>query len=193
MRRVNEPPSSRWPFGTNAKKAARARLRDLMGRERLRAQAHIGIIRKSEPKASADRLANVMLERWVKAAAVEGGITGAIGFAGVPINLLVFTYMQVAVVVSIAEAYDTPLEGEPGEDALIEVIGRAHGIEDVLRSTPRVLGALARVYAVRHGFGSLGRLVPLIASPIAAKINERDMQRLGFEAQRRFGNVVRID
>jgi len=164
-----------------------------MARERHRARVHISWIRRNEPSASSDRLANIMLQRWVRAAAVEGGLTGAIGFAGVPINLLLVTYMQIAVVVSIAEAYDTPLEGEPGEDALLDVLGRAHGIEDILRSTPRVLGALAKALALRHGFGTLGRLVPLVASPIAAKLNERDMKRLGFEAQRRFGNVVRID
>ena len=134
-----------------------------------------------------------MLVRWVKVAAIEGGLTGAIGFVGVPLNLLLFAYCQIALVVSTAEAYDTPLEGQAGEDALLSVIGRAHGTEDLLRSSPRVLGALAKMFALRHGFSTLGRLVPVVASPIAARLNEREMKRLGHEAQRRFGNVVRIN
>lgn len=180
-------------LGVNLKTAARARLRDLIANERQRARWHIGLIRQNEPSASQDRVAGVLVDRWKRVASVEGGVTGAMGLFGIPINLLLFTYCQIALVVSVAEAYDTPLEGAPGEDALLEVLGKAHGIEDVLRSTPRVLGALARAFALKHGFGALGRVVPIVASPIAAKLNERDMQRLGFEAQRRFGQVFRIE
>lgn len=180
----------RW---RNAKEAASQRLRDLVQQERRRAQAHIAFIRRGEPQASQDRVALVMLERWKKVAAVEGGVTGALGFLGIPINLLLFVYFQIALVVSIAEAYDTPLEGDAGEDALLGVLGRAHGIEDVLRSSPRVLGAIAKAIALKYGFGALGRIVPLIASPIAARLNEKDMEKLGNEALRRFGKVVRLD
>src|SRR5262249_30237764 len=123
---------------------------------------------------------------------VEGGLTGALGLFGVPLNMLAFTYLEVALIVSVAEAYDVALDGEAGEEALLGVLGRAHGIEDVLRSTPRVLGSIARTIALRHGFATLGRLVPLIASPIAARLNKTAMDRTATEALRRFGNVVRI-
>lgn len=194
MRRINEEPSTGW-FGDrvrDARTAARSRLRDLIADERRRAQLHIALIRRGEPAVSADRLANLLIERWMKVASVEGGLTGALGLFGVPINLVLFVYCEIALIVSVAEAYDTVLEGELGEEAVLGVLGRAHGMEDVLRSSPRVLGAIARTIALRHGFGSLGRLVPLLAAPIAAKLNERDMERLGGEALRRFGNVVRI-
>lgn len=191
MKRAN-PDAARPSWFTNAREGARARLRDLIAQERLRAQAHIGLIRRTEPSASRDRIATILLQRWTKVASVEGGITGALGFVGVPLNLLLFVYFEIALIVSVAEAYDVPLEGSTGEEALLGVLGRAHGVEDILRTTPRVLGSIARAIAVRHGFSTLGRLVPLIASPIAAKINERDMDRLGVEALRRFGNVVRI-
>src|SRR5688572_4874575 len=109
----------------SAKEAARSRLRDLIAQERVRAQAHIGLIRRTEPSASADRVANLMLQRWTKVASVEGGLTGALGLFGVPLNLLLFVYFQIAVVVSIAEAYGVALEGNAGEEALLGVLGRA--------------------------------------------------------------------
>lgn len=194
MRRINEEPSTSWVGARfkDARSGARARLRDLIIDERRRAQLHIALIRRGEPSASSDRLAHVMIERWTRVASVEGGLTGALGLFGVPLNLVLFVYCEIALIVSVAEAYDTTLEGEGGEDAVLGVLGRAHGVEDVLRSSPRVLGAIARAVAISHGFSSLGRLVPLLAAPIAAKLNERDMERLGGEALRRFGNVVRI-
>ena len=133
-----------------------------------------------------------MLSRWTTVAKVEGGVTGVLGFVGVPLNLLIFAYCQLAVTVSIAEAYGIQLRGDSGEEALIDVIGRVHGIEDVIRSSPRVLGALARALALKYGLGAMGRLVPLLAAPVSAKLNEREMQRVGEAAMRRFGNVVML-
>ncbi|MEO1227301.1 MAG: hypothetical protein AAFZ18_00240 [Myxococcota bacterium] len=172
--------------------SARQRLRDLIEQERKRARLHMDFIRRAEPRASNDRLANVMLDRWTTVAKVEGGMTGVLGFMGVPLNLLLFAYCQLAVTVSIAEAYGIELRGRSGEEALVDVIGRVHGVEDVIRSGPRVLGALARALAVRHGLGAFGRLVPLLAAPVSAKLNEREMRRVGEAAMRRFGNVVML-
>ena len=177
---------------SNPRPTARSRLRQLIQEERKRAQWHIDLIKRSEPYASKDRVAHLILERWRRVAMVEGGVTGAFGLAGVPLNLLLFAYCQLAVVVSIAETYGVALEGEAGEAALLEVIGRAHGIEDLVRASPRVLGALARALAVRHGLGTIGRMVPVVASPISAELNRRELQRTGREALRRFGNIVMI-
>ena len=168
------------------------KLRDLIQQERQRARMHIELIRRAEPIASNDRIANVILERWTKVASVEGGITGAFGLVGVPLNFLLVAYFQLALVVSIAEAYGVHLDGEAGEDALLSVIGKAHGIEDIVRASPRILGAIAKALAIKHGLGMLGRLVPLVAAPLSAKLNERDMGRIGSEALRRFGNVYQI-
>lgn len=170
--------------------SARRGLRELIQQERRRAQFHIELIRRVEPQASKDRMANLMLDRWTTVAKVEGGVTGVLGFMGVPLNLLLFAYCQVAVTVSIAEAYGVELRGDSGEEALVDVIGRVHGIEDVIRSGPRVLGGLARALAVRYGLGAMGRFIPLLAIPISARLNEREMRRVGEAALHRFGNVV---
>lgn len=181
-----------WPFGRRAREAARTRLRDLVVQERQRAQLHIQLIKSTEPSASSDRVAHVLIERWKRVAAVEGGITGAFGIAGVPLNALLVAYFQIALIVSVAEAYGAALEGDSGEETLLSILGRAHGLEDLVRASPRLLGALAKALAVHYGLGALGRLVPLAAAPISAKLNERDMHRIGDEALRRFGNVVLV-
>lgn len=179
-------------WSARAKEAAEQRLRDLIDFERKRAKAHIESIRRRDPSVSPDRLAQQVLGRWTKVATIEGGVTGAMGFAGVALNSLLFTYFQLAAVVAIAEAYQIPLEGTAGEDALLEVLGRAHGVDDLVRAGPRVLGALAKALMVRHGLGSFSRLVPMISAPIAAKLNEREMDKLGALAIQRFGNVVML-
>lgn len=185
------PPKLGWSLG-NPKEVARKNLRELIDGERKRAQLHISIIRQTEPAASSDRIANVMVDRWCKVAAVEGGLTGALGLFGIPVNFVLFAYFQLALIVSVAEAYAISLDGEPGEDAVLNVLGRAHGIEDVIRASPRVLGAIAKALAIKHGLGSIGRVVPMLAAPISAKLNEREMTMVGAEAMRRFGNVVHI-
>ena len=180
------------PLKGGVRKAARQRIRDLIQQERKRARWHIDMVRKADPSASADRVAQVVMHRWMRVAAVEGGLTGAAGLFGVPLNFIMFTYSQIALVVSIAEAYGIALDGSSGEDALLEVLGKAHGVEDILRATPRVLGAVARALALRHGLGTLGRFIPMIAAPISAKLNHWEMERTGHEALRRFGNVIMI-
>lgn len=190
---MSKSPFVGWPFGKRATQAARTRLRDLIGQERQRARLHIELIRRTEPVASSDRVAHLILERWTRVASVEGGITGALGIIGVPINFLLVAYFQLAAIVSIAEAYGIALDDDAGEAALLSVIGRAHGFEDLVRASPRILGSLAKALALRHGLGTLGRLVPLAAAPISARLNERDMIRIGDEALRRFGNVVHIE
>ncbi|MBK8014513.1 MAG: EcsC family protein [Deltaproteobacteria bacterium] len=183
----------RKPSGfERARTVARQSLADLIREEQKRAQLHIRVIRKTEPSASNDRVARVIVERWIKVAQIEGGVTGALGFLGVPLNFVLFAYFQLAAIVSVAEAYGTPLAGTSGEDLILQVFGRAHGLEDVVRASPRVVGALAKALALKHGLGTLGRLMPMVAAPIAAKLNAREMQRVGDEAMRRFGHVVLI-
>lgn len=172
------------------KGAARRRLQAFIAQERERAQFHIDLIKHSEPGISQDRLANLLLDRWTKLAKVEGGVTGVLGFLGVPLNLLLFSYCQLAVTVAIAEAYGIELRGESGEDAIVDVLGQVHGIQDMIRSSPRVLGALARALAVRHGLGTIGRVIPLVAAPVSAHLNEREMKKVGAAAMSRFGNVI---
>ncbi|MBI2375891.1 MAG: hypothetical protein HYV07_18000 [Deltaproteobacteria bacterium] len=181
-----------WPYRT-VQEGARAKLRELIEAERGRAQAHIAWVRRSEPSASNDRVAQIIARRWIAISGVEGGLTGSAGFVGVPLNLLLFSYSQIALIVSIAECYGIALEASAGEDAVLEVLGKAHGVEDVLRASPRVLGAIARTLALRYGMKNLGRLVPIISAPISAHLNERDMERLADHAFRRFGRIISIE
>jgi len=190
VRRVNAKSGSVWSF--KLRDAARMRVRDLITKERDRAKVHIAWIRQTEPGASSDRIARVLLERFKKLASVEGGITGAAGLLGIPLNFVMFTYFQLAMVVAIAEVYGNQLEGKEGEDQLLRVLGRAHGLEDALRTTPRLIGSLAMALAPKYGLSTLGRLIPLLSAPIAARMNAKDIERTGLEALKQFGNVFQI-
>lgn len=174
------------------KRLVRGRLSQLIADERRRAQLHLRLLRLVEPDASPDRLAHLIVDRWAAVAAVEGGLTGAAGLVGIPFNALLFTYCQLAVTVSIAEAYGVELEGAAGEDTVLSVIGRVHGLEEVVRASPRVLGAVVRSLALRGGLPLLGRAVPFVAAPIGARLNRRDLARTGQEALRRFGRVLLV-
>lgn len=167
-------------------------VKELITDEHRRAQRHIAQIRRQHPDVSKDRVAQILLDRFITAATVEGGITGAFGLMGVPLNTLFFTYGQVALIVSVAEAYGVVLTSEGGDEALWTLLGQAHGVEDVLRATPRVIGSLAKVLALRYGIGSLSRAIPLLAAPISARLNRRHMKHTGHLAMQRFGQVVML-
>ena len=93
----------------------------------------------------------------------------------------------------MAETYGIRLTGASGEEAVLSVLGKAHGVEDLVREGPRLLGEVARILALRHGLESMGRLIPLVSVPLSAALNHRQMQRTGQEALRRFGHVVMIE
>lgn len=190
MRRVNQDPA--WRLDLKIREAASMQVRELMTREQSRAQLRIAMIREMEPDASADRIAQILLLRYKKLASWEGGLTGIVGFLGVPTDFILFTYFQIALVVSIAEVYGRPMKGEAGEAQLLGILGRAHGLENALRSTPRLLGALAKALTKKYGFSTLGRLVPLISAPIAARMNAKDIERTGNEALRQLAKVFVI-
>jgi hypothetical protein len=174
------------------KRLVRGRLEALIADERRRARVHIGWVRRVEPEASTDRVAQRIVEGWTRVAAIEGGLTGAAGLLGVPLNAVLFAYCQLAVAVGVAEAYGRTLDGAAGEDAVLSVIGRAHGVEELVRAGPRVLGALAKSLAVRRGLPLLGRAVPFVAAPVGARLNRRGLERTAEEALRRFGRVVLV-
>ncbi|MEE2904111.1 MAG: hypothetical protein VYC39_17420 [Myxococcota bacterium] len=190
VRKVRSDDDPWWRISVRT--AARLRLRDLVVSERKRAQLHIALIKETNPEASPDRVARILVQRFKKLASVEGGITGAVGAIGVPVNFIMFTYFQLAMIVAIAEAYSSPLDDERGEQRLVEVLGRAHGIEDILRTTPKIIGTIAVALASKYGLSTLGRLVPLLSAPLSARMNARDMERTGSEALRTFGNVFQV-
>ena len=190
VRKVRSDDDPWWRISVRT--AARLRLRDLVVSERKRAQLHIALIKETNPEASPGRVARILVQRFKKLASVEGGITGAVGAIGVPVNFIMFTYFQLAMIVAIAEAYSSPLDDELGEQRLVEVLGRAHGIEDILRTTPKIIGTIAVALASKYGLSTLGRLVPLLSAPLSARMNARDMERTGSEAVRTFGNVFQV-
>ena len=100
VRTVKSDEDPWWRISVKA--AARLRLRDLVVSERKRAQLHIALIKESNPDASPDRVARILVQRFKKLASVEGGITGAVGAIGVPVNFIVFTYFQLAMIVALS-------------------------------------------------------------------------------------------
>jgi hypothetical protein len=57
---------------------------------------------------------------------------------------------------------------------------------------PKLLGKLVQRLLSRGGLETLGRAVPIVAAPLTAHLNNRDIQRAGLAAQRFYGTMRRL-
>lgn len=188
--KVNTAPDGPQKLGLAAKVRARV-LRWVMN-ERRRSRFYIEIIRRIEPEASRDRVAQLLAERWTQLARIEGGVTGAFGLVGIPLNLLLFSYAQFALIVAIAEVYGVTPEDSAGEEAILTTLREVQGFHQLVRTGPRIMAAIAKRLARHRGLAFMGRTVPLISAPLSAQLNASDMADVGRVAMRRFGKIVPI-
>ncbi|HZX94823.1 MAG TPA: hypothetical protein VFE90_09930, partial [Myxococcales bacterium] len=57
------------------------------------------------------------------------------------------------------------------------------------RAGPKLLARIAEKALTKRGLAQLGRAVPVIASPVVAFLNNRDLQRAGQAAVRFYGTI----
>jgi hypothetical protein len=55
-----------------------------------------------------------------------------------------------------------------------------------------VLAKVAEKLLTKRGLAQLGRVVPLLASPVVAYLNNRDLQRAGEAAVRFYGTIRQL-
>jgi hypothetical protein len=75
---------------------------------------------------------------------------------------------------------------------VFEVLGYSNGADTVNlagRAGPKLLARVAEKALTKRGLASLGRAVPVIASPVVAYLNNRDLQRAGEAALRFYGTI----
>jgi len=75
---------------------------------------------------------------------------------------------------------------------VFEVLGYSNGADTVnlgARAGPKLLARLAEKALTKRGLEQLGRAVPVLASPLVAWLNNRDLQRAGAAALRFHGTI----
>jgi len=77
---------------------------------------------------------------------------------------------------------------------VFEVLGYSNGADTVNLAGGRDQGAGegGREGADKRGLAQLGRVVPILASPVVAYLNNRDLQRAGEAAVRFYGTIRQL-
>ena len=60
------------------------------------------------------------------------------------------------------------------------------------RSAPQIVSRVAQALLSRGGLKGLGRAVPLLAAPLSAHLNNRDIERAGEAAMRFYGTIRQL-
>ncbi len=172
-----------------------------MARERLwrfyvdeigRARKRVDELRAQYPSASTQELATRLTDGKKTLASMGGAVSGLFGIALVPADLAFVTFLQLSLIMEIALLHKVNLKSSRSRDEILEVLGYSNGADTVNlagRAGPKLVARIAETALTKRGLAQLGRAVPVIASPVVAYLNNRDLKRAGEAALRYYGTL----
>lgn len=166
------------------KKLADTKLTDLVEQEVPRARKRVLALEQSYPSAGMRERAQRLIDEKKSMASMTGGVFGAFGLVGLPMDLTVMAWLQLTLLVDLATLYKVNLKGARARNELLELYGYTTGVGTMQRSGPRVLGKVAEVLLKKGGMQTLGRAMPLVAAPVTAYLNNQHIQKIGDHAVR---------
>ena len=175
----------------SVKRLAALRMEDVVGLEAKRARTRVKALQTRYPSAGPRELGHHVIDSAKGLASLSGSISGVFGLVSVPADLVVMAWLQIRMLADIATAYGVDLRFRRARTELLGVLGEANGVGPLQRSGPKVLGKVAAVLAERGGFASVGRVMPLVAAPLTAWLNNHHIQLVGEAALRQYDGFVR--
>ncbi|MDF1563959.1 MAG: EcsC family protein [Deltaproteobacteria bacterium] len=166
---------------------ARTRLDRLIIQEIEIARPKTKRLKKRYPLLPEADLAQQLIDEKKAYAGTGGMVSGFFGLLALPADLLLVTFLQLRLIVELGQLFRVNLKSERGQSELLEILGRGNGVGPLYRTGPTVFARLALRILQKKGLSSVGRAVPLVAAPVSAWLNNRDIQRVGDEALRQWG------
>ncbi len=158
-----------------------------------RSRLRIAELERAHPGLDRPQLAQRLIDEKKQVATGGGAVVGMFGLAAIPADLALVAWLQVQLAIELAVLHGVNLKARTGRAELLDVLGfRESDLASVLRAVPLVTGRVSAAFFRRLGWRTVGRAVPVLAAPITAFVNGRDIQRIGDEAMRRFGTFRRV-
>ena len=171
---------------------AKQRLWGVYVGEIARCRKRVDELRGKYPSASAQELAHRLTDSKKAWASTGGAVSGLFGLALVPADLVFVTVLQLTLIMEIAILHKVNLKSDRARD---EVLGYSNGADTVNlagRAGPKVIARVAEKMLTKRGLAQIGRIVPVLASPVVAYLNNRDLQRAGEAAIRFYGTIRQL-
>jgi hypothetical protein len=182
-------------MGAVLSELARERLWGIYVGEIGRCRKRVDELREKYPSASSQELAQRLTDTKKAWASTGGAVSGLFGLALVPADLVFVTALQLTLIMEIALVHRVNLKSDRARDEVFEVLGYSNGADTVNlagRAGPKVLARVAEKLLTKRGLAQLGRIVPVLASPVVAYLNNRDLQRAGEAAARFYGTIRQL-
>ena len=156
-----------------------------------RARTRLAELRHRHPDAEAAELARRLIEDKKQLAARGGAVTGFFGIASVPADVALLGYLELTLAIELAVLHGVNLKAPGGRQQLLELFGWERGFSLRLL-VPALAARTGRSLLRRSAWKAVGRTVPVLAAPLAAWLNNREIQRLGEAALLSFGAFRRL-
>lgn len=160
-----------------------------------RCRKRVDDLRAQYPSATTQELAARLTDGKKMLASMGGAVSGLFGIALVPADLAFVTLLQLSLIMEVALLHKVNLKSARARDEVFEVLGYSNGADTVNlagRAGPKLLARVAEKMLTKRGMAQLGRAVPVIASPVVAWLNNRDLQRAGEAALRFYGTIRQL-
>ncbi|MGZ6126315.1 MAG: EcsC family protein [Myxococcales bacterium] len=174
---------------------AKERFWEVYVSEIARCRKRVEEVRGKYPSANAQELAQRLTDSKKTWASTGGAISGLFGLALVPADLVFVTVLQLTLIMEIALLHKVNLKSERAREEVFDVLGYSNGADTVNlagRAGPKVVARVAEKVLTKRGLAQLGRVVPVLASPVVAYLNNRDLQRAGEAAVRFYGTIRQL-
>src|SRR5437588_12930340 len=175
--------------------AAKDRLWRVYVDEIARCRRRVDEARGKYPSADAPELAQRLTDTKKTWAATGGAVSGLFGLMLVPADLAFVTGLQLILIMEIALLHKVNLKSDRARGEVFEVLGYSNGAHPVNlagRAGPKVVARVAEKVLTKRGLAQIGRIVPVLASPVVAYLNNRDLQRAGEAAVRFYGTIRQL-
>ena len=174
---------------------AKERLWGVYVAEIARCRKRVDELREKYPSADSQELTQRLTDTKKTWASTGGAVSGLFGLALVPADLLFVTVLQLTLIMEVALVHRVNLKSDRARDEVFEVLGYSNGADTVNlagRAGPKLLAKVAEKLLTKRGLAQLGRVVPILASPVVAYLNNRDLQRAGEAAARFYGTIRQL-
>jgi len=174
---------------------AKERLWEIYVGEISRCRKRVDELRDKYPSANSQELAQRLTDTKKTWASTGGAVSGLFGLALVPADLVFVTVLQLTLIMEIALLHKVNLKSDRAREEVFEVLGYSNGADTVNlagRAGPKVIARVAEKVLTKRGLAQLGRVIPVLASPVVAYLNNRDLQRAGEAAIRFYGTIRQL-
>jgi uncharacterized protein (DUF697 family) len=174
---------------------AREKLSEIYLDQISRARKRVDELRARYPSAPAAEMAQRLIDQKKTWASTGGALSGLFGLVSVPADIAFVTALQLTLIMEIAIVFKTNLKSARARGEVLEVLGYSNGADTVnlaSRAGPKLFARIAETVLTKRGLASVGRALPVVAAPVVAYLNNKDIQRTGEAAVRFYGTIRQL-